>query len=192
MKLIMAMSLNGVIGIDGKLPWDVPGDRKLFRNLTRDGILVMGRRTFQSLPSNFNKAEREVWVISRYQRHIPGADRVMSIESLGQAWHQEDVKDRMWICGGEEVYHRVVKTHGTLVTEYHVSIIHRVIGSERQRFQQDKDGVYLVNYSPIRWDNMGRLVFRTGADSCWCLGDEPEIFMPNPHNGYTYMKFVRQ
>lgn len=190
MKLIMAMSLNGVIGIDGKLPWDAPKDRKLFRNLTRGGILAMGSRTFQSLPSNFDKAEREVWVLSRYQRHIPGADRVMSIESLGQAWHREDVKDRVWICGGEEVYRSVVKTHGGLVKEYHVSIIHQVIGSSQQRFHQGEDGVASVNYSPIHWDRMGRLVFHTEGNAHWCLGDEPEIFMPQ--DGCTYLKFVRQ
>lgn len=185
MKLIMAMSLNGVIGIDGKLPWDVPGDRKLFRNLTRDGILVMGSRTFQSLPSNFNKAEREVWVISRYQRHIPGADRVMSIESLEQAWHREDVKDRMWICGGGIVYETVLKEFVSRIREYHITVVHQVIGSSAQRHRTDAQGNLLVQYSPLVWRH-GRLV---GSHDCGVVGDEPDHVIPQQE--YTYLRFVK-
>ena len=50
MKAIAAMSLNRVIGVDGKIPWHLPEDFKWFKQLTTGGIVLMGRKTFLSLP----------------------------------------------------------------------------------------------------------------------------------------------
>lgn len=44
------MSLNRVIGVDGKIPWHLPEDYKWFKQLTTGGIVLMGRKTFLSLP----------------------------------------------------------------------------------------------------------------------------------------------
>jgi dihydrofolate reductase len=48
-SLIAARDRGGVIGLNGKIPWDVPEDRRYFREITWGGILVMGRRTAESL-----------------------------------------------------------------------------------------------------------------------------------------------
>jgi dihydrofolate reductase len=48
--LIVARATNGVIGRDGKLPWHIPADLKRFKALTMGSAMVMGRRTFDSLP----------------------------------------------------------------------------------------------------------------------------------------------
>ena len=48
--LVVARSLNGVIGREGKLPWHLPSDLKRFKAITMGTAMVMGRRTFQSLP----------------------------------------------------------------------------------------------------------------------------------------------
>ena len=48
--LIVARALNGVIGRDGKLPWHLPDDLKRFKALTMGSAMVMGRKTFESLP----------------------------------------------------------------------------------------------------------------------------------------------
>ncbi len=50
MKAIAAMSLNRVIGAEGKIPWHLPEDFKWFKQLTTGGIVLMGRKTFASLP----------------------------------------------------------------------------------------------------------------------------------------------
>jgi dihydrofolate reductase len=47
---LAAMSLNRVIGVDGKIPWHLPEDFKWFKKLTTGGIVLMGRKTFLSLP----------------------------------------------------------------------------------------------------------------------------------------------
>ena len=48
--LIVARASNGVIGREGKLPWHIPADLKRFKSLTMGSVMVMGRRTFDSLP----------------------------------------------------------------------------------------------------------------------------------------------
>ena len=50
MKAIAAVSQNGVIGRQGDLPWRLPEDLKWFKKLTMGGILLMGRKTWESLP----------------------------------------------------------------------------------------------------------------------------------------------
>ena len=48
--LIVAVAANGVIGSEGKLPWHIPADLKHFKALTMGKPMVMGRKTFESLP----------------------------------------------------------------------------------------------------------------------------------------------
>lgn len=51
--LVWAQSANGVIGRDGTLPWHLPEDLKHFRALTTGATVLMGRRTWESLPPRF-------------------------------------------------------------------------------------------------------------------------------------------
>ncbi len=48
--LVVARSLNGVIGREGKLPWYIPADLKRFKAITMGTVMIMGRKTFDSLP----------------------------------------------------------------------------------------------------------------------------------------------
>lgn len=48
--LIVARAQNGIIGRGGKLPWHIPADLKRFKALTMGSVMVMGRKTFESLP----------------------------------------------------------------------------------------------------------------------------------------------
>ncbi|HYX47450.1 MAG TPA: dihydrofolate reductase [Sphingomicrobium sp.] len=48
--IIVARAKNGVIGRDGTLPWHIPADLKRFKALTMGSVMVMGRKTFESLP----------------------------------------------------------------------------------------------------------------------------------------------
>ena len=48
--IVLARAINGVIGKEGKLPWHIPGDLKRFKQLTMGSAMIMGRKTFDSLP----------------------------------------------------------------------------------------------------------------------------------------------
>ena len=53
LSIIVAMGKNGEIGVNNTLPWNIPEDMKRFRKLTIGKPVVMGRRTYESLPENF-------------------------------------------------------------------------------------------------------------------------------------------
>lgn len=50
LTLVVARAANGVIGKDGRLPWHLPADLKHFKRVTMGGAMIMGRKTFESLP----------------------------------------------------------------------------------------------------------------------------------------------
>jgi dihydrofolate reductase len=76
--LILARAQNGTIGVDGKLPWHIPADLKRFKSLTMGKPMIMGRKTFESLPGL-----------------LPGRRHIVL------------TRDRHWQADGAEVAHRV-------------------------------------------------------------------------------------
>ena len=101
--IIVAMAENRVIGRDGAIPWDLPEDRRRFRALTMGHPVIMGRRTFQSLPRLLDG--RTVIVLSRNPAFAPsGAIPVASLhEALDLGAHSPG-GDELFIAGGGELY----------------------------------------------------------------------------------------
>ena len=99
-RMVWAQSADGVIGVDGALPWRLPEDQRMFRALTSGCTVVMGRRTWESLPPRFRPLpDRRNVVLSSTLRTAPaGAEVVRSVgEALASA---HDV----WVIGGGAVY----------------------------------------------------------------------------------------
>ncbi|MCZ2861033.1 dihydrofolate reductase [Blastococcus sp. VKM Ac-2987] len=112
--MIWAQARDGVIGADGGLPWHLPEDLALFRRLTTGGTVVMGRRTWESLPERFRPlpGRRNVVLTSDPAWSADGAHRAASVEQV-LAEHAP-----CWVIGGGEVYaaflphaDRLVVTH---------------------------------------------------------------------------------
>ena len=96
--LIWAQSANGVIGRDGTLPWHLPEDMARFKTLTTGATVLMGRRTWESLPPRFRPLPgRRNLVLSRTPQ-----EGVETFADLPQALAAatEDV----WVIGGAAVY----------------------------------------------------------------------------------------
>ncbi|KIQ15967.1 dihydrofolate reductase [Rhodococcus sp. MEB064] len=99
--MVWAQAHGGVIGKDGTIPWRVPEDMAHFREVTGTGRVVMGRRTWDSLPARFRPLPgRENIVLSRDPSwSADGAVRVASVQDALSA----DGSDT-WIIGGADVY----------------------------------------------------------------------------------------
>ncbi|MHA6630032.1 dihydrofolate reductase [Pseudonocardia sichuanensis] len=98
-----AQSANGVIGRDGALPWHLPEDMKHFRTLTAGATVLMGRRTWESLPPRFRPLPgRRNLVLSRTPQ--PGAEEEGAevFPDLPQALAA--VSGDVWVMGGAAVY----------------------------------------------------------------------------------------
>jgi dihydrofolate reductase len=103
MKAISAMSRNRVIGRDNQLPWNLPDDLRFFRETTKGGRLIMGRKTFASIGRPL--PGRETVVLSRDPSiDLPGVCIVRDLEALDALQTDRPV----WVCGGAEIYRQLL------------------------------------------------------------------------------------
>lgn len=102
--LIVAVAENGVIGANGKLPWDLPSDLKRFKRLTMGHALVMGRKTFESIGRPL--PGRRTIVVSGKMKPREGVAVVASLtEALASARGQTFVDPcDVFIAGGAQLY----------------------------------------------------------------------------------------
>jgi dihydrofolate reductase len=99
--LVYAQSKNGVIGADGGLPWHIPSDLKAFKENTFGKPIIMGRRTWDSLPRKPLPGRQNI-VITRQENWIaPGADVASNVsDALLLAGDVPEV----CVIGGGEIY----------------------------------------------------------------------------------------
>ena len=97
-QAIAAMAENRVIGNGGKIPWHLAEDFQWFKRKTTGHILVMGRKTFESIGKPL--PHRQTIVLSRSVPDIPG---VVVAKDLSQVNPESDARD-FFICGGAQVY----------------------------------------------------------------------------------------
>ena len=104
LTIIAAASTNNVIGFDNKLIWNIPKDLKRFKELTQGHSVIMGRKTFESLPSPLPK--RRNIVVTRNKDYSPeGIEVFSSIEDAIDAC-REDLQP--FIIGGGEIYSQTI------------------------------------------------------------------------------------
>ncbi|MFF7250310.1 dihydrofolate reductase [Embleya sp. NPDC008237] len=107
--LIWAQTLDGVIGADNAIPWRLPEDLAHFKATTLGHPVVMGRKTWDSLPSRFRPLPgRRNIVVTRNPRWVAeGAERAGSVTdalALAAEPSEPGVPGAAWVIGGGEIY----------------------------------------------------------------------------------------
>lgn len=112
--MIAAVARNGAIGYDNKLLYWLPDDMKRFRQLTTGHTILMGRRTFESLPKGALPHRRNC-VLTRTTRELPGCECFSCWEEfMASCLPDEEV----YIIGGAFVYNSLIdKTDRLCLTE---------------------------------------------------------------------------
>lgn len=102
--LIYARAANGVIGKDGTMPWHLPEDLAHFKQLTLGCPVIMGRKTWDSLPARFRPLPgRSNTVITRQPDwHENGVQRASSLHEALQL--HEHHNSTIWVIGGAQIY----------------------------------------------------------------------------------------
>ena len=115
-NIIAAIAENNAIGLKGKLLYWLPADLRRFKALTTGHTIIMGRKTFESLPKGALPNRRNV-VLSRSRQDFPGAETFPSLsEALASCQAEEDV----YIIGGASVYAEALPLADRLcLTEVH-------------------------------------------------------------------------
>jgi dihydrofolate reductase len=101
---IAAMSTNGVIGVNGGIPWRIKGDLQRFKSITLGHPMLMGRKTFESLPGLL--PGRLHVVLTRQEGLTHPSDQVIYVQSLHEAVRHPRVCNvpDLYVIGGGEVY----------------------------------------------------------------------------------------
>lgn len=102
--IVAAVARNGVIGVDGGLPWHLPDDLRRFKELTLGHVLVMGRRTYESIGRPL--PGRTTVVVTRAEGWAPGSADVLVASGVAEAIELAATVDpEVFVVGGAEVYH---------------------------------------------------------------------------------------
>jgi dihydrofolate reductase len=100
-SLVVAMAANRVIGRDGTLPWSLPADLKNFKRVTLNKAIIMGRKTWESLPARPLPDRHNIILTRRVDFRANGGTVV---RGLDEAFDHALGSDEVMVIGGEEIY----------------------------------------------------------------------------------------
>lgn len=100
LTMIAARARNGVIGLNNRMPWHIPEDLKHFREQTMGHVVVLGRKTWESIGRPL--PGRRMVVISRQTLKLP--DGVVQVSSLDAAMALYAHEENIFIMGGAQIY----------------------------------------------------------------------------------------
>jgi dihydrofolate reductase len=118
-KAIAAMSLNRVIGAHGKIPWHLSEDLRFFKRTTLGHVVVMGRKTYDSLGKPL--PGRENIVVTR-GGPLPGVTTIDSPEALVEPTDERDV----FIIGGARIYAAYLPR----IQEFFLTVVRRAVDGD--------------------------------------------------------------
>jgi dihydrofolate reductase len=144
--IIVAMSKNGIIGWNGKLPWSLPDDRRQFVEKTKNKIMIIGRKTFQEqqdlshvahtshtiiISNTLRMDERyslpkfsdtELWIVPNFSRALHLARRLVPHDNKDHSTtKQQPLEISCWVAGGQTLYESAL-VHPSAV-ELHLTVV---------------------------------------------------------------------
>ena len=128
--LVLAVAENGVIGKKGAIPWHISDDMKRFKALTLGHTVVMGRKTWDSLPKKPLPGRINVVVTRQQDWQAEGA---VVAHSLGQA--TAGTSGTVMVIGGAEIYERALP----LASRIELTEVHRAFEGDA-KFILDRSG----------------------------------------------------
>ncbi|MCD8210845.1 MAG: dihydrofolate reductase [Prevotella sp.] len=102
--IIAAVAKNRAIGYQGKLLYWLPNDLKRFKSLTTNHTIIMGRKTFESLPKGALPLRRNI-VLSKEKRDFPLCECYSTLEDALKACKRDE---KVFIIGGESLYRQSI------------------------------------------------------------------------------------
>lgn len=150
--LIWAEAHGGVIGAEGGMPWHVPEDLAHFKDVTLGGPVVMGRKTWDSLPERFRPlAGRDNIVVTRQQDWWEeGARRAATVAEAVRGL------DRVWIIGGAEIFRQVIGDADRLeVTELDLDVDGDAYAPAKTGWRLVDEGEWQTSRTGIRYRFLG-------------------------------------
>lgn len=139
-SIIAAVADNFAIGKGNKLPWHLPADLKHFRELTTGHAVVMGKRTYESLPNGPLPNRRNVVLTSVMSEGVN--EGYYEADSLEDAFYLCEKEEKVFIVGGAAVYRQSLEIADSL----YITWVH-------QEFSAD---IYFPEVDFSKWEEISR------------------------------------
>ena len=143
-SLIVAVAEDRAIGDKGNLLWHLSSDLKRFKAITTGHTIIMGRKTYDSLPNGALPNRRNI-VISRQLKNLKDAEVYSDIDEALQATADEDI---VYIIGGGEIYKKTFPH----AEELHLTLVHKFYPEADTRFPEWK----LTDWNILKQEQIGQ------------------------------------
>ena len=165
----MSASKNGVIWKDNKIPWRVRGDLIHLKSLTQDQMVVLGRKTYDSMALYYDASGREMpakqyIVVTRDESYQPARKNASVAHSLKEAFRfVENLNAQVYVIGGVQIYEQALPyAHKLHITEIDADIkgdafspvIDKSKFKEVSRELHKKDAVNEYDYSFVVYERI--------------------------------------
>ena len=159
-SLIAAIGKNNELGRDNTLLWDMPADMKHFRNTTRGHSVIMGRKTFESLPNGPLPNRRNIIITRDTEYKSEGIEVVHSLDEALELFENKD--EEVFVIGGAEIYKQAIEK-GDKLYMTHIDaedkeadtffpIIDKTLWQETKREDFSADEKNIFNYSFVEYE----------------------------------------
>ncbi|MDX9919344.1 MAG: dihydrofolate reductase [Paludibacter sp.] len=139
-SIVAAVADNYAIGKGNKLPWHLPADLKHFRELTTGHAVVMGKRTFESLPNGPLPNRRNVVLTSVMSEGVN--EGYFEADSLEDAFYLCEKEEKIFIVGGAAVYRQSLEIAESL----YITWVHHEFSAD----------IYFPEVDFSKWDEVSR------------------------------------
>lgn len=143
-SLIVAVAEDRAIGDKGNLLWHLSSDLKRFKAITTGHTIIMGRKTYDSLPNGALPNRRNI-VISRQLKSLKDAEVYSDIDEALKATSDEDI---VYIIGGGEIYKKTFPR----ADELHITLVHKSYPEADTRFPEWK----LTDWNILKQERIGQ------------------------------------
>ncbi len=142
MNLIVAVDEEWGIGCGGQLLANIPGDMKYFKETTMDKVVIMGRKTLESLPNKRGLPKRVNYVLTSNEEFE--AERCITVNSEEELLHELEQYDsnQVFIIGGESIYRHFYQRCEKL----YITKMHAKLGADRFMVNLDEDPEFHVTW----------------------------------------------
>lgn len=143
LSIIVALGKNNVIGKNNSIPWHIPEDLKRFKELTMGKKIIMGRKTFQSLP--FILPDRKHLILSTDKNFKVIHNDVEIFNNLDEVIDKfKDSEEEVFIIGGGEIYKKTIG----VVEKFYITEIHEEFHGDSFFPNIDFSKYRIINESP--------------------------------------------
>ncbi len=150
-NIIVAISENNVIGRGNDIPWYIPKDLEHFKKLTTGNTVIMGRKTYESLPKEYRPLPNRVNIVITRDKSYQ-AKGCLVVNSLEEALRKSDNNREIFIIGGGQIYREGLKfAERIYLTKIHKNIEGDTYFPKLNKFwklvdEEEKSGFSFLTY----------------------------------------------